>query len=296
MRLSLFGLQTVGTPGDVAANLRELREAARVAKTEGGELLITPELFVTGYNIGDRVFELAQDDLLTAVREIARDEGIALLVGLPEHVAASGDGSAAPDTTDATDSTPERFYNTAVFIDETGAVLANYRKTHLYGSLDRYSFTAGDDLVCTVDYRGVKLALLICYDVEFAEVVRAAALAGAHAVLVPTAQMSPFHYVAEQVVRVRAWENQVYVAYINHDGTEHNGTVHDDTLQDGTGGDRRGGDLDYVGRSSIVDPYATVLDSLEHGTGLISAIIDTDVVERAQRVNPYLSDRRPSLY
>ena len=282
MKLSIVGLQTVGTPGDVAANLRELREAARLAKEQGGELLITPELFVTGYNIGDRVFELAQDDLLTAVREIARDEAIALRVGLPEHVPASGtddrvsDNASTQTSTATAAATPERFYNCAVFIDETGEVLANYRKTHLYGSLDRYSFTPGGELVCTVDYRGVRLALMICYDVEFAEVVRAAALAGAHAVLVPTAQMSPFHYVAEQVVRVRAWENQVYVAYINHDGAE--------------------GDLDYVGRSSIVDPYATVLDSIEHGTGLISSIIDTDVVERAQQENPYLIDRRPTLY
>ena len=267
MKLSLFGLQTIGTPEDVAANLVELRRAARAAKGRGGDLLVTPELFITGYNIGDRVFELAQDDLLSAVRAIARDEKLALLVGLPIHVPASVGSEPA---------TPERFYNCAVFIDETGAVLATYRKTHLYGSLDRYSFTPGDELVCTVDYRGVRLALMICYDVEFAEVVRAAALAGAHALLVPTAQMSPFHYVAEQVVRVRAWENQVYVAYINHDGTE--------------------GDLDYVGRSSIVDPYATVLDSIEHGTGLIGAVIDTDVVERAQRENPYLSDRRPTLY
>ena len=261
MKLSLFGLQSVGTPGEVAGNLAELRLAARAAKAQGGELLVTPELFITGYNIGDRVFELAQDDLLGAVRVIAREEGIAHLVGLPEHSPASG-GSG--------------FFNCAVFIDDTGAVLASYRKTHLYGSLDRYSFTPGDELVCTVEYRGVRLALMICYDVEFAETVRAAALAGAHAVLVPTAQMTPFHFVAEQVVRVRAWENQVYVAYINHDGSE--------------------GDLDYVGRSSIVDPYATVLDSLEHGTGLIHADIDTDVVERAQRENPYLNDRRPSLY
>jgi predicted amidohydrolase len=54
MKLSIVGMQTVGSPGDVAANLVELRAAARAAKGGGGELLITTELFLTGYNIGTK--------------------------------------------------------------------------------------------------------------------------------------------------------------------------------------------------------------------------------------------------
>ena len=257
MKLSIVGMQTVGTPGDVAANLGELRTAARAAKVDGGELLITPEMFITGYNIGDEIFELAKQDLLQMVQEIAREERIAVIVGLPEHE----DG---------------RFYNTVVFLDESGAVFGQYRKTHLFGSLDRNSFTAGEQLVSTVDYRGVRVAMLICYDVEFPETVRAAALAGAHVVIVPTAQMMPFEFVAEQVIPVRAWENQIYIAYLNHDGAE--------------------GDLTYVGRSSIVDPYARVLDSIVHGTRLLTAVIDTETVDEARLRNPYLNDLRPDIY
>jgi predicted amidohydrolase len=257
MKLSIAGMQTVGTPGDVAANLVELRAAARAAKGGGGELLITPELFLTGYNIGDDMFELAKQDLLQKVQEIAREERIAVIVGLPEHEEG-------------------RFYNTVVFLDENGEVLGRYRKTHLFGSLDRNSFTPGEQLVSTVDYRGVRIAMLICYDVEFPETVRAAALAGAHAVIVPTAQMTPFEFIAEQVVPVRAWESQIYIAYLNHDGAE--------------------GDLTYVGRSSIVDPYARVLDSIVHGTRLLTAVIDTEIVDEARLRNPYLDDMRPDLY
>jgi predicted amidohydrolase len=257
MKLSIAGMQTVGTLGDVAANLAELREAAREAKGRDVELLITPELFVTGYNVGDDLNELAKQDLLVQVRDIAREEGIAIVVGLPEYDAG-------------------HYYNTAVFLDEHGEILGRYRKTHLFGSLDQNAFTPGDQLVCTVDYRGVRLAILICYDVEFPETVRAAALAGAHAILVPTAQMIPFEIVAEQVVRVRAWENQLYVAYINHDGAED--------------------DLVYVGRSSIADPYGNVIDSILQGTGLVRGVIDTDIVDKAQGQNPYLLDLRPELY
>lgn len=257
MKLSIVGLQTVGTPGDVPANLLELRAAARSAKSGGGEVLITPELFLTGYNIGDSIFELAKQDLLQMVQEIAREERIAVIVGLPEHEEG-------------------RFYNSVVFLDDSGEVLGRYRKTHLFGSLDRNSFARGQQLVSTVDYRGVRLAILICYDVEFPETVRAAAMAGAHAVIVPTAQMAPFEFIAEQVVRVRAWENQIYIAYLNHDGAE--------------------GDLTYVGRSSIVAPSAEVLDSIVHGKGLLTAVVDTEIVDEARLRNPYLDDRRPDLY
>jgi predicted amidohydrolase len=88
--------------------------------------------------------------------------------------------------------------------------------------------------------------------------------------------MAPFEFVAEHVIRTRAWENQVYVAYVNHDGDE--------------------GDLSYVGRSSIVGPSAEVLASAVHGTALLVAEIDTDAVETAQSRNPYLTDARTDLY
>lgn len=68
-------------------------------------------------------------------------------------------------------------------------------------------------------------------------------MAGAHLVAVPTAaQMEPFAFIADAVIRTRAWENQVYVAYINHDGAE--------------------AETVYVGRS-IVAPDASVLDRIE---------------------------------
>jgi predicted amidohydrolase len=250
-------LQTRGTPGDVEANLAELDAAAADAVSQGAGLLVAPEMFVTGYEIGDRVGELAELPLADRVAAIAAAHGLAVVAGLPEIV----DGSC---------------YNTAVLADRDGVVRARYRKTHLFGPDERKAFVPGDELTCLVDLDGVRLALLICYDVEFPEAVRAAALAGAHVVVVPTAQMEPFALVAERVVWSRAWENQVYVAYVNHDGTE-------DALT-------------YVGRSSIIDPYGTVLASVELGTALLVADIDPAIVAAAQQDNPYLADRRTDLY
>ena len=257
MTLKIAGLQTPGTLGDVEANLRELHDAAEEAAGRGAELLVTSEMFVTGYAVGDALPELAAMDFLGPVQALAERLGIAILLGAPE-------------------ATDRGIFNAASFVDDRGGLRSRYRKAHLFGDLDRRQFLAGDDLFGLTEFRGVRIATMICYDVEFPETVRAAALAGAHLVAVPTAQMEPFEFVADQLVRTRAWENQIYVAYINHDGSE--------------------GDLAYVGRSSIVAPDATVLDSVEHGTRLIYAVVDPDHVGLRQEANPYLEDRRTALY
>jgi 5-aminopentanamidase len=255
-KLRVAGLQSAGNPANPDANLAELERVARRLAGQA-DLLITPELFVTGYDIGDRLPELVSADHLGAVCSIAERNKIAIIVGLAESGAAGA------------------LYNNAVFIDVRGVVCGRHRKTHLFGEIDRAYFTPGSQPATVVRYRGVNVAMMICYDVEFPENVRMSALAGAHLLAVPTAQMRPFEFVADVVIRTRAWENQIYVAYINHDGIE-NATT-------------------YVGRSSIVGPDGGVLDRIESGTGTIIAEIDTDVVRVAQQANPYLADLRPEL-
>ncbi|MDJ1132115.1 carbon-nitrogen hydrolase family protein [Streptomyces iconiensis] len=255
--MKIAGLQTAGTPGDVDANLHELDAACRQAREQGAELLITTEMFVTGYDIGDTVHELARRDLLTPARDVARRHGIALVLGMPEQA----EGTC---------------YNSAFLLAADGTVLGRHRKVHLFSDLDSTRFAAGDRLTAPISYGGLRIALLICYDVEFPETVRAAALAGADLIAVPTAQMQPYEFVADHLLRVRAWENQVYLAYVNHDGDE--------------------GSLRYVGRSSIVAPSGDVLDQARHGNRLILATVDPEEVSKARAANPYLTDRRPGLY
>lgn len=255
--MRIAGLQHAGTPGDVDANLAVLDEAAGRAVAEGCRLLITPEMFLTGYNVGPLVQEFAREPLTGRVAEVAARHGVALAVGLPLPAAAG-------------------VTNSVVLVDDRGEQIARYDKTHLFGDLDRALFVPGSEPVVTVDLEGVRIAFLVCYDVEFPETVRAAAMAGADLVVVPTAQMEPFAFVAEHLIRVRAWENQVHVAYVNHVGAE--------------------GDLRYVGRSSICAPSGDVL--AEGGpveAALLVADVDPEVVRVARRENPYLDDLRPEF-
>lgn len=161
-------------------------------------------MFLTGYAIGDEIGRLAEPadgTSAAAIAEIAVRHGLAVAYGYPER-----DG--------------DTVYNSAQLISADGTRLANYRKTHLFGCFERDHFTPGDHQVVQAELNGLTVGLLICYDVEFPENVRAHALVSTDLLLVPTAQMHPYQFVAESMIPVRAFENQMYVAYVNRVGQE----------------------------------------------------------------------------
>lgn len=253
-------LQSSGTPGSVAGNLDLLDDTARRAAAQGARLLVCPEMYLTGYAIGDdvpRLAEAADGPAAQAVAAIAERHGIAIHYGYPER-----DG--------------EVLYNAAQLIGPDGTRLANYRKTHLFGDFEELWFAPGGRPVVQAELDGVRIGLLICYDVEFPENVRAHALAGTDLLLVPTALMHPFPFVAESVVPVRAFENQMYVAYANRTGAE--------------------GPFDFVGLSGLAGPDGTVRVRAGRGEELVVGDVDPALLTASRADNPYLRDRRPALY
>ena len=127
-----------------------------------------------------------------------------------------------------------------------------------------------------VETNGLKVGLLICYDVEFPEAVRALALAGADVVAVPTALIRPFDIVARTLVPARAYENQVYIAYAGLCGSE--------------------GGLGYCGLSCIVAPDGRDLARAGDDPALLLAEIDVSAISSGRKQNPYIADRHPALY
>jgi predicted amidohydrolase len=258
MRTAL--LQSSGRPGSTAENLKVLDEAAGRAAAAGAGLLVAPEMFLTGYAIGDdiaRLAEPADGDSTDAIAEIAGRHGLAIAYGYPE----GADGTV---------------FNSAQLISADGTRLANYRKTHLFGCFERDHFTPGERAVVQADLDGLTVGLLICYDVEFPENVRAHALAGTDLLLVPTAQMHPFQFVAESMIPVRAFENQMYVAYVNRVGQE--------------------GEFEFVGLSTLAGPDGVARTRAGRGTELLLADADPAFLAASREANPYLEDRRPGLY
>ena len=105
---------------------------------------------------------------------------------------------------------------------------------------------------------------------------RRLALAGAELIVVPTANMIPFDFVADVTVRARAFENQCYVAYANYCGHE--------------------GEIQYCGQSSIAAPDGSRIAQAGLDEALIVATLDRQAMRDAQAANHYLADRRPELY
>ncbi|MEE1736738.1 carbon-nitrogen hydrolase family protein [Streptomyces sp. BE147] len=253
-------LQSSGRPGAVDANIGILDEAAGRAAAAGARLLVCPEMFLTGYAIGDavpRLAEPADGPGARAVAGIALRHGIAVLYGYPERE-------------------DELIFNAAQLIGPDGTPLANYRKTHLFGDFEQKWFTPGEQSVVQTELDGVRIGLLICYDVEFPENVRAHALAGTDLLLVPTALMHPFPFVAESLVPVRAFESQMYLAYVNRTGPE--------------------GEFEFVGLSCLAGPDGTVRARAGRGEELVVADVDPGLLNASRAANPYLRDRRPGLY
>ncbi|WP_424214753.1 carbon-nitrogen hydrolase family protein [Streptomyces sp. BI20] len=254
-------LQSSGRLGSPAENLKALDEAAARAAAGGAGLLVTTELFLTGYALDPAemraLAQPADGPAAEAVAEIARRHGIAVLYGHPE----AADGV---------------LYNAAQLVDHEGRRLANYRKTHLFGEFEQDLFTPGDRAVVQVELAGLTLGLLICYDVEFPEAVRAHALAGTDLLLVPTALMHPAQFVAEQLVPVRAFENQMYIAYVNRVGPE--------------------GAFEFVGASCLASPDGATRARAGRTEELILAEVDPALLAASRENNPYLRDRRPGLY
>ncbi len=258
-------LQAAGVVDAVEENLRRLDAFAARAAEQGAEILVSPELFATGYAPA-LVAGSDGPGIRAELAGIARRHGLALI------------GSTVDDT-------PDGRYISASLFDGQGTELTRYRKSHLFGAEEQAVFSPGNDLPELVPLLGLTVALGICYDIEFPEFARSAAQRGADLLLIPTAvpatgnvgDRAPEHtYNADRIstllVPARALENGVYIAYANHTAP------------------------DFTGLSSITSPYGTFLGLAGYGEELIVADVEQAEVRRARELNTYLTCRRPALF
>jgi predicted amidohydrolase len=249
-----------GVPRTSEDSLAALDDAARRAAGAGARLLLASELYLTGYAVGSALPELAEaadGPGAQRVAEIAAEHGLAIGYGYPERAGCA-------------------LYNSAQLVGPDGTRLANYRKAHLFGEFETTYFTPGNEPVVQADLDGLRIGMLICYDVEFPEPVRAHALAGTDLLLVPTALMRPYEVVAQTVLPARAWESQLYIAYANRCGPE--------------------GDFHFAGLSCLAAPDGTARARAGVAGDLVFADVDPGFLKASRAENTYLGDRRPELY
>lgn len=208
-------------PRDVEGNLRRLGRACAEAAGRGAEVLVTPEMFSTGYGLApEEVARFAEADqggpVEAAVAGIARRAGIAIVYGHPERARDEG-GNPGGDNREGGSA---GVYNTATMISPNGPVVARHRKVHLFGEFDRRLFASNPRPPTAFGFAGTRLGMLICYDVEFGETVRRLAGDGARAVLVPTANMTEYDEVPLEAVPRQARESGCGIVYANYCGSD----------------------------------------------------------------------------
>jgi predicted amidohydrolase len=205
MRLTLG--QLAPEPADPTRNLARLAEAVRAAPAD---LAIFPELFLSGYRLGDRVHGLAvgpeaTDPTREALGRLARESGTAIVVGAPVR-SADRHGEvqnaalvAAPDGT---------------FQLQVKRYLPNF------GPFEEGLAFSPTDTSRPVALAGHRIGLEICYDAFFPEVTRDLALAGAELLVNISASPVTSRALFEKLLPARAVENGVPFVYVNRVGVE----------------------------------------------------------------------------
>lgn len=272
---ALVALVQLNSRDDKAANIVEA-EARMLEAAEGGARLVAlPELWT--YLGPERANHANAEPIPGPLTE--RLGALARRYQITLHAGSILERVAAPDG--------ERIYNTALVFNASGALVATYRKIHLFdaeptnqGAPYRESVTtaAGNQIV-TVECDGLRLGLATCYDLRFPELFRALVLRGAQVITLPAAftlETGRDHW--EPLIRARAIENGCFVLAAAQCGP-------------------RPPDRRTFGHSLLVDPWGTVLaEGSEETPGVVRAEIDTDRVAEVRQRIPSLANRRPDVY
>jgi predicted amidohydrolase len=260
MKMALSQLSPI--LGDREGNLKIMEKA--VSDTES-DLIVFPELFLTGYMCRDNLSKLAEPldgEYVRRVVEIAKEHNTHIIFGMPER---------------ATESAGQ-YYNSSVLVYPTERV-ERYRKLHLanFGPFEEHLyFGTGSELPVFETSFG-KLGMLICFDCFFPEVSKIYALKGADLLVCISASPSTTRVYFEKVIVARAIENTVFFTYTNLVGTELN--------------------MVYWGGNTVVGPRGDVKVKGEYfKEDMLICDIDFKDLITAREFRPTLRDTRMEMF
>ncbi|MBS7647618.1 MAG: carbon-nitrogen hydrolase family protein [Candidatus Aenigmatarchaeota archaeon] len=251
--------------GDKTANIQKMEESTAKAKQQGAELVIFPELSLTGYTLRDELYRLAEKipgPSTNTIKEIARKYEIHIVFGMPE----------------LSEKTQATLYNTAVLVGPKGFI-GKYRKmylpTHSIFEEKRY-FRQGYHAGVFETELG-SIGLIICYDIFFPEVCRLTRLEGAQLIACISASPAIRRGFFENLTIARAIENTAFLAYVNLVGVE-----------DG---------LQFWGGSKLIGPNGrTIVTAKYDEEDLVIGEIDYTEIRQIEPFVPTLRDLRPEIF
>jgi predicted amidohydrolase len=250
---------------EVELNLKKAEALMRSAAGLGAQIVLAPETFTTGYDVGQRIGEVADTvpgRITDRLGALCAELGLYFYGSMIEK-----DG--------------DRYHNTGVLISSRGELLSRYRKVHLF-STEKEMFEP-DSEAAVVDTELGTLGLTICMDLLFPEYIRGLVLSGAEYILNSTDWLRygpldrwQWHYrQTRALATVRALENTVCLAMACQWGTE--------------------GEFTKFGYSCIVSPSGRILAGVEEGEGVAVHDLGMHGAEQWRSIATYLEDRKDHL-
>lgn len=261
MKYAIYQMDVV--VADPEANRDKIQQWVETQVNENKpDTIVLPEMWNAGYAL-DRLNGLADNNGETTIpflSELAKKHQIHIIGGSIANKKEKG------------------IFNTSYVFNREGELVHQYDKMHLVPMLDEPKYLVGGEAkAATFELDGVKMGLIICYDLRFPELMRAIALQGAEVIHVvaqwPTSRRDHWKYLQY----ARAIENQCYIISANSSGTC-NGT-------------------DFAGESLVINPSGELVASgLPEIETTISASIDLGKVTDIRKNIPVFESRVPHLY
>ncbi|HEY9058961.1 MAG TPA: nitrilase-related carbon-nitrogen hydrolase [Pseudobacteroides sp.] len=251
-KLNVSCVQMNCKPGDIEFNLNKAADFASEARKTDTQMLVLPELFDIGYDLASLdTLKINTQKTVDAVSKIARDNNMFIAAGLTEN-------------------NGEALYNSLYIINDLGEVVEKYRKINLFSlSKENHYFKPGTKPQSFI-IKGIKIGIMICYDIRFPELGRNYLKDGCSAILISSAFPKPRQEHWNTLLKARAVENQLYVIASNRTG--------------------RVDSIEFAGCSSIIDPWGVVSDKLDDEEGIINSTITMDKVDEVRKLIPCYDD------
>ncbi|WP_024950991.1 carbon-nitrogen hydrolase family protein [Cobetia crustatorum] len=254
MKIALAQVPSV--EGDIARNLTTALDAI-TRHGDAVSLMIFPETHLSGFaeigHVADRALSLDGPEI-EMLCDASRHHDCALAIGLLEK----GE---------------QETYNTTLLITPESGVALSYRKTHLWP--DERNLVVPGDRMGVIEWRGLTLGLMICYDIEFPETSRALAQLGVDVIVVTNGNMDPYGPTHHRAAQARAQDNQCFLAMSNRCG--------------------EGAGLTFAGESGVFSPSGETVFQAEREEGIYLVTLDIALLSRARKDYAYLADRRIAL-
>jgi len=241
---------------DESPLMRIERLEVQLQKNDALDLIVCPELFLSGYGSFEKIKEFCEEsdgEYAKKISLLAKKYSTAILYGYPEI-------------------DNDNLFNSAQYFDNQGLSLVNHRKKMLPPTADESKIFKPGSESSIITINGIKAAIVICYELEFPEIIRKLALQGVELIIAPTGQSSHWPAAALYNCRTRAFENGIYVIYANSTGNL-NG-------------------INFMGESKIIGADGLDINNANEDEKVITGEIDTNEISLVRNKLPYLDDAR----